>query len=65
MRVAPPTITTPLMSSTVRPASRSALRVGPSVFCTRFCVIWQNFSVVRHRSTHSPEDSLSLSCASP
>jgi hypothetical protein len=46
------------MSSVSSPASRSALRIGPSVFCTRCWVISQNVSVVSERSTNSPLDSL-------
>ena len=65
MRVAPPTITTPWMSVSARSASRSALRTGPSVFCTSVCVMLQKVSVSSVRSTNSPVESLALIAASP
>ncbi len=65
MRVAPPTITTPFTSSGDRPASRSALRVGPRVFCTSIRVISVKISDVSLTSTNSPVDSLALIGASP
>ena len=64
MRVAPPTITTPLISSTVRPASRSALRTGPSVLCTSVWVMRQKVSVSSVTSTSSPEESFAVMLAS-
>src|SRR6266581_3710873 len=54
MRVAPPTITTPFTSPRSSPASRSALREGPSVFATRGRVMSWNSFCATLRSTVSP-----------
>src|SRR5450830_1263865 len=55
MRVAPPTITTPSMSSTDTLASRMALRIAVMVLPTRCFVISANCSAVTFRWKISPE----------
>ncbi len=55
MRVAPPTMTTPLISATDSPASRKALRVGESVLAIRCWVSSVSVSLFKVMSTRSPD----------
>ena len=54
IRVAPPTITTPLISSAFKPASRNALRTATKVLLTRFWVISKNWAWLTPTLTTTP-----------
>ncbi len=64
IRVAPPTITTPLISDNSNPASRMAFRIGLSVLLTKFCVRSINVSADKVTSTAKPSLNLQVICAS-
>ena len=63
MRVAPPTITTPLISSMLKPASRKAFLVGLSVLATKVWVNSLNFLALKVKSITSPVLKTLVICA--
>ncbi len=63
IRVAPPTSTTPSTCVAARPASRSALRVGTSVFWMREAVISSNSRRSRRRCSCCPQVKVTLASA--
>ena len=55
IRVAPPTITTPSISAAVKPASRNAFLIGPSVLPTSVLVMEVNVWAVSVAAIVSPD----------